>query len=135
MARGRQLKKHAPAILIAAAAVFLIAAFFLPTNTGGNAKIEIKPMPSLPAPAAECENGAVSDCEADGCPGKKVCQEGFFSDCNIGRKICVPGQRIGCSIDGCRFGYTVCNKCGSGFGGCVGENASKTPACTGNSCG
>ena len=130
-----QLKRYAPAIAIAIAAVFFIAVLSLPASEAKDAKIEVKPMPHPSAPVKECENGEVLDCESDSCPGKKVCQNGFFSDCSIGRKVCAPRQRIGCNIDGCRFGYMVCNECGTMFGNCIDDTASKTPACTGSGCG
>ncbi|MCX8198290.1 MAG: hypothetical protein N3F07_03835 [Candidatus Micrarchaeota archaeon] len=67
----------------------------------------------------ECEEGEVAQCSKDGCPGESVCENGRLSECALPKKICVPGQKVGCPVDECRFGYMECNHCGTGFGPCL----------------
>lgn len=78
-------------------------------------------------------------CAISGCPGNRTCGNGFYSDCVLPRKICVPGSQVGCSTDSCKFGYATCNPCGTGYGQCLpppGYNATNsTPPCTSASCG
>ena len=86
--------------------------------------------------APECSDGQVRQCISDGCAGNETCFGGNWGGCALPWKICSPGQEIGCSLDGCHFGYSVCNRCGSGFGPCMPENGTNASAgCTGNSCG
>ena len=85
----------------------------------------------------ECSDGQVQECYSDGCQGNETCFGGSWGDCVLPRKVCSPGQKIGCSLDGCHFGYSVCNGCGSGFGPCMPENSSapQAPSCSGDTCG
>ncbi|MEM4554446.1 MAG: hypothetical protein QXT25_01180 [Candidatus Anstonellaceae archaeon] len=69
--------------------------------------------------AQECQEGQVRNCTKDGCNGTQKCYRGRWGICVLPRKICNPKERIGCSYDGCRFGYSECNECGTGFGPCI----------------
>ena len=83
--------------------------------------------------APECGDGQVQRCNSGGCSGNETCFGGNWGDCVLPRKVCLPGQKIGCSLDGCHFGYSACNGCGSGFGPCMPQNESaQDPACSGN---
>jgi hypothetical protein len=87
--------------------------------------------------APQCSGGQVQQCNSEGCPGTETCFGGNWGDCVLPRKVCSPGQKIGCSLDGCHFGYSACNQCGSGFGPCMPENSSapQAQACSGDTCG
>ncbi|HIH18883.1 TPA: hypothetical protein HA225_02805 [Candidatus Micrarchaeota archaeon] len=67
----------------------------------------------------ECEPTEREKCLVGGCEGEKTCIGGFFSECVLPRKICVPGERTGCTLDACRFGRMECNACGTGFLECL----------------
>lgn len=69
-------------------------------------------------PAAECAGNETRQCEVNGCAGRQACQYSAWGVCSFS-KVCVPGERISCSLNGCSFGYRVCNDCGSGFGDCL----------------
>jgi hypothetical protein len=80
----------------------------------------------------ECEANQTRKCDRDGCEGVQRCEGGIYSSaCALPRKICVPGEKIGCSTDGCKFGYATCNSCGTGFGQCLPGNGG-TAGCSGN---
>ncbi len=87
--------------------------------------------------ARECESGQTRACTRDGCEGVQHCQGGIYpQSCSLPKKICVPGERMGCSTDGCKFGYATCNACGTGFGKCLpGSSAGVSSGCNGGDCG
>jgi len=66
----------------------------------------------------ECLEGEVKNCTYQNCPGKMICEGGKFSSCVIAQKICKSGDKVGCLIDGCKFGYRICNECGQ-YGECI----------------
>jgi hypothetical protein len=82
----------------------------------------------------ECGEGDSQACVVGKCNGTRTCYGGRWGGCIQPKKVCPPGQRMGCSVDGCNFGYAFCNECGSGFGPCLPANASGE-SCTGNGCG
>jgi hypothetical protein len=89
--------------------------------------------------ARECSGNQTRQCDAGGCSGIRRCENGIYSKvCTFQKKVCVPGERIGCSTDGCKFGYAICNPCGTGFGKCgdggaaIGSNSS--PYCDDGGC-
>ena len=67
----------------------------------------------------ECSGNETSECEFGGCTGFRSCIGGAFSECELPKRICLPGQKIGCSTNGCSFGHATCNACGTGFGKCL----------------
>jgi len=67
----------------------------------------------------ECLLGQEINCGEGECEGKKTCEGGRWGRCVLPKKVCLPGSRAGCNLDGCKFGYSTCNKCGSGFGPCL----------------
>lgn len=88
----------------------------------------------------ECDDGQVDSCSEGMCTGNKSCRGGRWGGCIMPKRVCPPGQKIGCSIDGCNFGYTTCNACGSGFGNCIAANATSNSSnaasnCSDNGCG
>ena len=84
----------------------------------------------------ECEDGQEMPCAQSGCSGKRSCVNGIFGPCSLPKKICVPGERAGCSTDACRFGYATCNACGDAYGPCLPrENVSSPASCTAENCG
>jgi hypothetical protein len=80
--------------------------------------------------ARECEANQTRQCDSGGCGGVQRCEGGVYSPCYLPRKTCTPGEKIGCSTDGCKFGYAACNACGTGFGQCLPGNG--TAGCSGN---
>ncbi|MCX6772988.1 MAG: hypothetical protein NTV88_04430 [Candidatus Micrarchaeota archaeon] len=93
------------------------------------------------AQVIECSGSVKQNCSASGCTGTKTCYGGRYSKCILPRKICVPGAKIGCSTDACKFGYATCNPCGTAYGECLprpGYNATNstnsTPPCTSATC-
>ncbi|MCX8175373.1 MAG: hypothetical protein N3E51_04160 [Candidatus Micrarchaeota archaeon] len=83
----------------------------------------------------QCEGNGTEACFSDGCEGIRRCFEGIYTECVLPRKVCVPKEKIGCVLDGCRFGYAECNPCGSGFGKCLPpENVSQQEGCKGGDC-
>ena len=91
-----------------------------------------------PQPAIECSSSGRQNCTLEGCPGMKTCYGGRYGNCIVPRKICVPGAKIGCSTDACKFGYATCNPCGTGYGACLPRpiyNATNSsPNCTDAAC-
>ncbi|MFA6214106.1 MAG: hypothetical protein WC717_02395 [Candidatus Micrarchaeia archaeon] len=67
----------------------------------------------------ECLGNETMECSAGGCPGTRKCDDGAFSPCMLPKKVCWPGEEIGCSTDGCSFGHATCNRCGTAFGRCA----------------
>ncbi|VVC01339.1 Uncharacterised protein [uncultured archaeon] len=92
---------------------------------------------SFSVAAFECQGGENRSCIVGSCQGMQHCFDGFYGDCGLPPRICDPGERIGCSIDGCHFGYATCNECGSGFGACLPRESSSanTSGCTASTCG
>ena len=85
---------------------------------------------------SECIGGESEACIESNCLGNRTCFAGKWGGCSLPEKVCSPGERIGCSYDGCHFGHAVCNACGSGFGNCTQDSgANKSSGCTGNACG
>lgn len=78
----------------------------------------------------ECFGNETGACEEGGCTGTHTCEGGVFSPCSLPRKICSPGQKIGCSTNGCSFGYAACNQCGTGFGKCLPDAEMKNYTCS-----
>ena len=81
--------------------------------------------------ARECSGNETAACEKSGCPGVRECVGGIFSDCSLPKKVCYPGERVGCSTNGCSFGHIVCNSCGTGFGKCAADSNEGNAACAG----
>jgi|GEM_PF-917603 len=70
----------------------------------------------------ECGAGETQSCEESGCAGTRSCEaSGIWGECSLPPRKCTPGARIGCAFNACSFGYTTCNKCGTGFGECIPE--------------
>lgn len=67
----------------------------------------------------ECISGQEKPCFEGGCEGKNECEGGRWGRCILPKKICQPGTKSGCNLDGCKFGYSTCNSCGSAFGPCL----------------
>ncbi len=74
----------------------------------------------------ECSANQSRPCNVGACLGKQKCAGGVFSECVLPRRICVPGEKAGCSLDSCQFGYMACNQCGTGFGECKPAETSNT---------
>ncbi|MEM4633675.1 MAG: hypothetical protein QW275_00805 [Candidatus Anstonellaceae archaeon] len=87
---------------------------------------------SVSVAVRECKEGETRPCMQDGCEGKEICEKGLFSPCTLPPKICIPGQKLGCLLDECRFGYMVCNQCGSGFGPCLPKEQQTQSSCQGD---
>ena len=86
--------------------------------------------------APECQGDANRSCMVGNCPGTQACSGGFYSGCQAPPRVCEPGETIGCSIDGCHFGYATCNGCGSGFGQCLPASSGTSEGnCSGSTCG
>ncbi|VVB99503.1 Uncharacterised protein [uncultured archaeon] len=85
----------------------------------------------------ECNGGEQKDCVSEGCPGVQTCVNGAYTPCLLPKKICVPGTKLGCSTNGCAFGYEDCNACGTGFGPCTPRGGASTDSgpCIGEACG
>ncbi|MCX6772061.1 MAG: hypothetical protein NTX79_08505 [Candidatus Micrarchaeota archaeon] len=82
--------------------------------------------------ARECAGNEAKECEKNGCPGAQECAGGIFSDCALPKKVCSPGEKVGCSINGCSFGYITCNPCGTSFGKCTAGSKKENASCAGN---
>ena len=138
-------KKQPPFFLFAAVAIlFLIAlagVFMLYQSEkqlpGSMANPAAPPGRTGQMSIPSCNNGQAQPCEISGCIGNQTCRNGFYSDCALPRKICVPFSKIGCSSDSCKFGYAICNPCGTGYGVCLPPPANATnssPPCSGAGC-
>lgn len=86
--------------------------------------------------ARECSGNQSAPCAVQGCEGVRYCIDGKYSEeCSLPKKVCMPGEKIGCSTDGCKFGHATCNPCGSGFGNCTDDGNKNGTACaSGSSC-
>lgn len=84
--------------------------------------------------ARECAEGEKKACMKDGCGGTALCENGRFSPCVLPPQACLPGQRVGCPLDGCSFGYRTCNSCGTGYGPCRPPGAPAQGGCNSTSC-
>lgn len=74
---------------------------------------------SFEAVQTECNDGENRSCTAGDCDGTQECRVGAWDACRLPQKKCVPGEKVGCSVDSCKFGYRTCNSCGTGFGQCL----------------
>ena len=81
--------------------------------------------------ARECSGNETAACEKGGCPGVRECIGGIFSGCSLPKKVCYPGEKVGCSTNGCSFGHIVCNPCGTGFGKCAADSQAENATCAG----
>jgi hypothetical protein len=75
----------------------------------------------LPVAVKECSGNESRPCIIGQCQGVQKCSGGAYSDCLLPRKICIPGEKSGCTLDSCQFGYMACNSCGTGFLPCAPE--------------
>lgn len=128
------------AVLILAAAAFygiwLLLSFQTPQAAGGQSTPLAASAPKAAPSAPECSAGEARNCTLNGCPGTQKCYNGAYSSCVLPKKTCVPGRKIGCSSDSCKFGYMTCNECGTGYGECL-PPENQTPSdtgCTGANC-
>ena len=80
----------------------------------------------------ECRGSENRSCAVGKCQGNQKCSGGFYGDCMVPSHICDPGEKVGCSVDGCRFGYAACNDCGSGFGACLPRDSNTSAGATGS---
>jgi hypothetical protein len=64
----------------------------------------------------ECEEGLKCALES-ACEGMQKCSDGRWGSCIL-KKECRAGQEALCTIDECKFGIRICNKC-SKWGECV----------------
>ncbi|MFA6907648.1 MAG: hypothetical protein WC263_02370 [Candidatus Micrarchaeia archaeon] len=69
--------------------------------------------------ARACAANETKECERNGCPGIRKCAGGLFSECALLKKVCSPGEKVGCHVDSCSSGHMVCNPCGTSFGKCL----------------
>ncbi|MCX8195236.1 MAG: hypothetical protein N3G22_03990 [Candidatus Micrarchaeota archaeon] len=67
----------------------------------------------------QCRENENRSCMVGRCPGFQTCQQGRLSPCILPQKVCVPGEKRGCTINACQFGKMECNECGTGFGPCL----------------
>ncbi|MCX8197230.1 MAG: hypothetical protein N3G80_02860 [Candidatus Micrarchaeota archaeon] len=74
---------------------------------------------SVEAYKRECEEKSSRECFVGNCSGTQKCSAGKWGECILPKKICVPGQKVGCSLNSCSFGYRTCNECGTEFGPCM----------------
>ena len=81
--------------------------------------------------ARECTGNETKECEKNDCPGVRKCAGGIFSECSLPKKVCSPGEKLGCSTNGCSFGYMTCNPCGTGFSVCAANSQNKNETCVG----
>ena len=81
--------------------------------------------------ARECGENETITCQKDNCPGVRNCFGGIFSDCALPKKVCSPGEKVGCSTNGCSFGHITCNPCGTGFGQCLPDSKAGNATCNG----
>ncbi|MFA6328794.1 MAG: hypothetical protein WCY41_05095 [Candidatus Micrarchaeia archaeon] len=81
--------------------------------------------------ARECEGDGAAVCVKNGCPGTRQCSGGVFSECALQKKVCSPGEKVGCSLNGCSFGHITCNQCGTGFGKCLPDPEKENATCAG----
>ena len=79
----------------------------------------------------ECAGNETKECDRNGCPGTRKCAGGAFSECLLPNKVCSPGERVGCSTNGCSFGYMACNPCGTGFSKCAASSEKENATCSG----
>ena len=79
--------------------------------------------------ARECAGNETKECEKNDCPGARRCAGGIFSECILPKKVCYPGEKVGCSINGCSFGYITCNQCGTSFGKCAADSKKENATC------
>jgi len=82
--------------------------------------------------ARECGANETKECEKSGCPGTCKCAGGIFSECALPKKACQPGEKVGCSTNGCSFGHMMCNQCGTGFGKCLPDLGTGLATCSGS---
>jgi len=78
---------------------------------------DVPPVEASP-PAAECNDGQMTECTLGSCPGKMTCTGGEWGRCMIAI-ICDPGKHYPCREEGCSEGYRICNSCGTGYGDCI----------------
>ncbi len=80
----------------------------------------------------ECEGNETLSCWIGNCSGTQICAGGVFAGCVPQRKVCVPGENIGCTLNACKFGYATCNACGTAFGPCLPSSGNPNASCNAN---
>lgn len=83
---------------------------------------------------AECSGSGAQECAVGNCTGVRACAGGFYSACQLPKKICTPGQKVGCSTNACAFGYKTCNGCGTDYGPCLAPGAGPSCDAANSSC-
>lgn len=67
--------------------------------------------------------GQLQYCREGNCSGLSTCIGGSWGKCRWER-VCSPGSKATCLENSCVYAIKVCNECGTGYGPCVGINAS-----------
>ncbi|MFH0884841.1 MAG: hypothetical protein V1861_03970 [Candidatus Micrarchaeota archaeon] len=70
-----------------------------------------------------CKDGQTQYCKLGNCSGFSMCTGGVWGGCRWER-ICSPGSMATCLENNCPYALKECNECGSGYGPCIGINAS-----------
>jgi hypothetical protein len=129
-------KANLPLYAAAIVSVLAVAAFIVAFNL--QAKPSVQPTPEPQNPYAkpnrtlECTSRETKACERGECGGTIYCIGGTWGECVQKKRICVPGKKVGCTLDSCSFGYRICNGCGTGFSECLRESEIGIQPCSGN---
>ncbi|MCX6770327.1 MAG: hypothetical protein NT051_06690 [Candidatus Micrarchaeota archaeon] len=110
-------------VLFLAIAALLVSWLGRNFDLGGTGQQVLRETGAQTAPVqnkiAECTEGQTKQCNLSDCKGTISCETGRFTECRLGRKVCIPKSRTGCNLDGCHFGLRECDSCGTGFGECL----------------
>ena len=117
------MKNPIPIFFILSLSAILFYGFYMAgmfgfpeTPSGGGAA----PAPSTPQ---SCRDGQTQYCRLGNCSGVSVCSGGAWSGCRWDR-ICAPGSKATCLKSSCPYALKECDECGTGYGPCIGINAS-----------
>jgi hypothetical protein len=99
----------------------VLAYGFFSTWTGDYSPPPAATTPSGTQPA--CKDGLTQYCKVGNCSGLSTCVGGAWGGCKWER-VCTSGSKAPCLKNNCPYALKECNECGTGFGPCVGGNAS-----------
>lgn len=105
-------------ILLFASSLIYVSMLLNPESAGSSQEQYENIIEEVPK-ADECALDSTINCtNSGGCSGYKMCRDGKWGECIV-RKICSPGDRTGCFVNGCTTGHSTCNACGTAYENCT----------------
>jgi hypothetical protein len=117
------LKNPIPLLFVLSLAAVLSYGFYMAGMFGFPRAADGETAHSASSASHACKDGQTQYCSLGNCSGLSTCSGGAWGGCNWER-ICAPGSKATCLKNSCPYALKECNPCGTGYGPCIGINAS-----------